>query len=309
VVGIGASAGGLEAFTQLLNHLPLDTGLAFVLVQHLDPKHESMLTGILSRETQMPVEEVQDGASVQPNRVYVIPPNTSMTISGQVLRLKPREQISGPHMPIDHFLRSLAESCKNKAIGVILSGTGSDGALGLEAIKAEGGIIFAQDAESARFDSMPLHALATGCVDFVLPPEQIAGELARVGQHPYVMHPEAAASGEAAEAGDESHRIFAMLRAAKGVDFSLYKQTTIGRRIRRRLALHKIATLPDYVRYLQDTPVEVEALYHEILIKVPGFFRDAGAFDALKDKVIPQILKNRSPDLPIRVWVPGCASG
>jgi two-component system CheB/CheR fusion protein len=309
VVGIGASAGGLEAFTQLLNHLPLDTGLAFVLVQHLDPKHESMLTGILSRETQMPVEEVQDGASVQPNRVYVIPPNTSMTISGQVLRLKPREQISGPHMPIDQFLRSLAESCKNKAIGVILSGTGSDGALGLEDIKAEGGIIFAQDAESARFNSMPLRALATGCVDFVLPPEQIAGELARIGQHPYVMHPEAAASGAGAEAGGESHQIFAMLRAAKGVDFSLYKQTTIARRIRRRLALHKIATLPEYVRYLQDTPAELDALYHEILIKVTSFFRDAGAFDALKDKVIPQILKNRSTDLPIRVWVPGCASG
>lgn len=134
VVGIGASAGGLEAFTQLLKHLPLDTGLAFVLVQHLDPKHESMLTGILSRETQMPVEEVRDGATVQPNCVYVIPPNTSMTISGQALRLKPREQTPGPHMPIDQFLRSLAESCKHKAIGVILSGTGSDGALGLEAI-------------------------------------------------------------------------------------------------------------------------------------------------------------------------------
>jgi chemotaxis methyl-accepting protein methylase/signal transduction histidine kinase/ActR/RegA family two-component response regulator len=309
VVGIGASAGGLEAFTQVLKHLPLDTGLAFVLVQHLDPKHESMLTEILSRETRMPVEEVQDGASVQPNRVYVIPPNTSMTIAGQVLRLKPREQISGPHMPIDQFLRSLAESCRNKAIGVILSGTGSDGALGLEAIKAEGGIIFAQDAESARFNSMPLRAVATGCVDFVLPPEQISGELARIGQHPYVMHPDAAPSGEGAEAGDETHKIFALLRAAKGVDFSLYKQTTITRRIKRRLALLKIATLEDYVKYLQDAPAELDALYHEMLIKVTGFFRDADAFDALQDKVIPQILKDRSPNTPIRVWVPGCASG
>jgi two-component system CheB/CheR fusion protein len=309
VVGIGASAGGLEAFTQVLKHLPLDTGLAFVLVQHLDPKHESMLTGILSRETRMPVEEVQDGASVQPNRVYVIPPNTSMTIAGQVLRLKPREQIPGPHMPIDQFLRSLAESCRNKAIGVILSGTGSDGALGLEAIKAEGGIVFAQDAESARFNSMPLRAVATGCVDFVLPPEQIAGELARIGQHPYVMHPEAAASGEGAEASDEIHKIFDLLRAAKGVDFSLYKQTTITRRIRRRLALLKIATLEDYVLYLRNTPAELDALYHEMLIKVTGFFRDAGAFAALQDNVIPQILKDRSPNAPIRVWVPGCASG
>jgi len=309
VVGIGASAGGLEAFTQLLNHLPLDTGLAFVLIQHLDPNHESMLTGILSRETRMPVEEVQDGASVEPNRVYVIPPNTSMTISGRVLRLKPREQVSGPHMPIDHFLRSLAESCQNKAIGVILSGTGSDGALGLEAIKAEGGIVFAQDAESAKFDSMPLRAQATGCVDFVLPPDQIAGELARIGQHPYVMHPEAAASVEAPEPSDDLQRIFALLRTAKGVDFSLYKQTTIDRRIRRRLALQKVATLADYVRYLQDTPAELNALYNEILIKVTSFFRDAPAFDALKEKVIPHLLENRSPNLPIRVWVPGCATG
>jgi len=309
VVGIGASAGGLEAFTQLLNHLPLDTGLAFVLIQHLDPNHESMLTGILSRETQMPVEEVRDGATVKPNRVYVIPPNTSMTISGQVLRLKPREQVSGPHMPIDHFLRSLAESCKNKAIGVILSGTGSDGALGLEAIKAEGGIVFAQDAESAKFDSMPLRALATGCVDLVLPPNQIAGELARIGQHPYVMHPDPAVSREAPEVGDEIHQIFALLRTAKGVDFSLYKQTTIDRRIRRRLALQKVATLADYIRYLHDTPAELEALYHEILIKVTSFFRDAAAFDALKERVIPHILANLVPNLPVRVWVPGCASG
>ena len=309
VAGIGASAGGLEAFTQLLKHLPLDSGLAIVLVQHLDPKHGSMLTGILSRETRMPVEEVQDGVSVQPNRVYVIPPNTGMTISGRILRLTPREQSASPHMPIDLFLRSLAGSCKNKAIGVILSGTGSDGALGLEAIKAEGGIVFAQDAKSARFDSMPLRALATGCVDFVLPPEQIAGELARIGQHPYVMHPEPAPAGEAAEAGDELHKILALLRAAKGVDFSLYKQTTISRRIRRRLALHKIATLADYVRYLQDAPEELDALYHEILIKVTSFFRDAGAFEALKDTVIPEILKNRPAGQPIRIWVPGCASG
>jgi len=309
VVGVGASAGGLEAFTLLLRHLPLDTGLVFVLVQHLDPKHESMLTGILSRETRMPVEEARDGLAVKPNHVYVIPPNASLTISGQILRLKPREQVPGPHMPIDQFLRSLAESCKNKAIGVILSGTGSDGALGLEAIKAEGGIIFAQDAESARFNSMPLRAMATGCVDFVLPPPEIAGELARIGQHPYVMHAATAASGEADEAGDDLHKIFALLVAAKGVDFSLYKQTTINRRIQRRLALHKIATLADYVRYVQEDPAELDALYHEILIKVTSFFRDAGAFDALKDTVIPQILKDRSPDRPIRVWVPGCASG
>jgi two-component system, chemotaxis family, CheB/CheR fusion protein len=309
VVGLGASAGGLEAVSQLLKHLPLDTGLAFVLIQHLDPHHESMLTGILSKESLIRVEEAREGTSVEANRVYVIPPNTSMTISGQVLRLKPREQTAGPHMPIDQFLRSLAESCRNKAIGVILSGTGSDGALGLEAIKAEGGIVFAQDAASAKFENMPLRAAATGCVDFVLPPDQIAAELARIGQHPYLMHPESAEPGDAPESGDERDKIFSLLRTDKGVDFSLYRQTTIDRRIRRRLALLKIATLADYIRYLQDTPAELDALYHELLIKVTSFFRDPGAFDALNEKVIPELLKDRPAGQPIRVWVPGCASG
>lgn len=176
IAGIGASAGGLEAFAQLLRNLPADTGMAFVLVQHLDPKHESMLTGLLSRRTNIPVIEAKDGMAVEPDRVYVIPPNTDMTISDGVLGLKPRTEVRGHHMPVDHFFHSLAEDQKENAIGVILSGTASDGALGLRAIKAEGGITFAQDEKSAKYGGMPHSAVVAGAVDLVLPPEGIAKE-------------------------------------------------------------------------------------------------------------------------------------
>jgi two-component system CheB/CheR fusion protein len=310
VVGIGASAGGLEAFTSLVKHLPSDTGLAFVLIQHLDPKHESMLGDILSRSTGMPVEEVRDGMAMQANHVYVIPPNTSMTVSAAGLQLLPREQSSAPQMPIDRFLRSLAECYKNRAIAVILSGTGSDGALGVEAVKAEGGITFAQDEKSAKFDAMPRHALATGCVDFILPPEKIATELARIGQHPYVKDAETAEVAEAsAQTENAFTEIFDVLRAGKGVDFSLYKQSTVKRRIRRRLALQRVESLEEYAACLEEKPVELDALYQEILIKVTSFFRDAEAFEALTSTVVPSIWGNRSAGDPIRIWVPGCATG
>src|SRR6516164_10963367 len=186
VVGVGASAGGLEAFTQMLRALPVDTGMAFVLVQHLAPTHASMLTEILSRATSMPVREAQDQMPVEPNHVYVIPPGTNMVISQGVLRLSPRTETRGQHRPIDPFFRSLAEDQGHKAIGVILSGTATDGTLGLETIKAEGGITFAQEPKSAQYDSMPRSAVAAGCVDFVLTPEEIAQELARINRHPYV---------------------------------------------------------------------------------------------------------------------------
>ena len=192
IVGIGASAGGLEAFRQLLEHLPTDTGMAFILVQHLDPKHESILAELLSRTTDMPVSEVTHGMGIQPNHVYVIPRNTNMAITQGVLRLLPREETRGQHRPIDYFLRSLAEEKSNRAIGVILSGTASDGTLGLEAIKAEGGITFAQDAKTAKYDGMPRSAIAAGCVDFELPPDRIAAELARLARHPHVATVEAA---------------------------------------------------------------------------------------------------------------------
>ena len=186
IVGVGASAGGLEAFTQLLQALGSGTEMAYVLVQHLDPSHESVLTELLARATEMPVRQVTDATQVEPNHVYVIPPNVDMSISQGILRLTPRTETHGHHMPIDRFLRSLAEDQRSNAIGVILSGTASDGTLGLAVIKAEGGITFAQDDKSAKFDGMPQSAIAAGCVDFVLPPDAIAGELARIRAHPYL---------------------------------------------------------------------------------------------------------------------------
>jgi two-component system CheB/CheR fusion protein len=310
VVGVGASAGGLEAFTLLLKHLPPDTGLAIVLVQHLDPTHESLLTDILSRNTEMPIHEVKDGMLVQPNQVYVMPPNTSMTISGCTLRLMPREAIAGLRLPIDLFLRSLAERHHDKAIGVILSGTGSDGALGLRAIKAEGGITFAQDEKSAKFEGMPHHAVESGCVDFVMPPEEIAGELARIGRHPYLVVSKVEETGETSpEPGDDLDRIVEILRNETAVDFSFYRQTTLRRRVLRRLALHRVETLAGYIQYLQSNPAEIQSLYQEILINVTSFFRDPEAFETLKTEVFPRILRNRPADTPVRIWVPGSATG
>ena len=252
IVGIGASAGGLEAFTQLLGHLPRMTGTAFVLVQHLAPKYESALTELLSRATKLPVTEVKDGMVVEKDHVYVIPPNVNMGIMNGHLNLMPRAPAQ-PHLPINFFLASLAEELGNKAIGVILSGTASDGTLGIKAIKAEGGITFAQDIKSAKYNDMPRNAIATGCVDFILPPNAIARELIRLAQHPYVrLAPEK--EELSAEGDNELRKVFALLRAATGVDFTHYKLSTIQRRIKRRMLLHKSPTLKDYIVRLQDKP-------------------------------------------------------
>ncbi len=315
IVGIGASAGGLEAFTQLLRNLPATTGMAFVLVQHLDPKHKSMLTQIFSQRTKMPVNEVKDGMAVEPDHVYIIPPNTDMTISGGILTLEPRTEVRGHHMPIDHFFHSLAEDQKNNAIGVILSGTASDGALGLKAIKAEGGMTFAQDEKSAKYGGMPHSAVAVGSADFILPPEGIAEELVRMSLHPYPpVKARALKNAGNADAlflpnGNELGEIFAILRSTSGVDFTHYKQATPKRRILRRMALRRIQSLKDYVKYLEENPAEREALYQDILVHVTGFFRDPETFAALADKVFPEIIRDRGPQRPLRLWVPGCSSG
>src|SRR5450759_3367156 len=232
VAGIGGSAGGLEVFKHLLADLPADTGLAIVFVQHLDPKHHSMLSEILARATTMPVSEAADRMPVEGNHVYVIPPNGDLTIAQGVLRLAPRTQEPGPHMPIDRFLRSLADECGSRAIGVILSGAGTDGSAGVKAIKAAGGVTFAQDQYTAKFASMPQAAVATNCVDFVLPPERIAAELVRIGQHPYVANSASAEQVRMPE-GDEVYfaPILAAVHGASGIDFSLYREKTIKRRI------------------------------------------------------------------------------
>jgi two-component system, chemotaxis family, CheB/CheR fusion protein len=307
IVGIGASAGGLEAFIELLSHLPMDSGMAFVLIQHLAPQHESMLTEVLSRATRLPVAEITEGVVPQADHVYIIPPNTNMAIARGTLHLIPRTPQRGQQMPIDHFLASMAEDRKDKAIGVILSGTASDGTLGLKAIKAEGGFTFAQD-ETAKYDSMPKSAIAAGYVDYILSPQEIAKELARIVRHPYVAPTKAAAkAGPLPE--EDLGKIFLWLRSATGVDFSHYKKATIIRRIKRRMVLRNIESLADYEAGLQGNRAELDALYRDMLINVTSFFREPETFEALQSEVFPQLLVDRSPEAPLRVWVPACSTG
>ncbi|MGB3135267.1 MAG: chemotaxis protein CheB [Nodosilinea sp.] len=308
VVGIGASAGGLEAFTQLLTHLPADTGMATVLVQHLDPTQGSLLSDIIARTTSMPVQAIVDDMAIAPNHVYVIPPNTTLTIKSGRLRLHPRDPAQRINKTIDRFFESLAQDYGHNAIGVVLSGGESDGTLGLEAIKAAGGITFAQSEDSAQIVSMPRTAIATGQVDFVLPPAEIAAALADLIRHPYIGQPVADALPVLSEA-ETLAAIFALLKAASRVDFSQYKPTTLKRRILRRMALHRLEEFDRYYQYLRENPAEVQALYQEILISVTGFFRDAGAFECLKQQVFPALLRDRAADLPLRFWVAGCSTG
>ena len=307
IVGIGASAGGLEAFSQLLKALPSDTGMSFVLVQHLDPTHESQLPEILSRTTAMPVVAVTNGLRVERNRVYVIPPNTDLTVSHGVFALTPRIA-ADRHTPIDHFFRSLAETLEGRAIGVVLSGTGTDGLLGLRAIKAEGGLTFVQDEKSAKHAGMP-HSAAP-VADFVLPPQGIARELTRIGRHAYVneMSPLPAAGGAPVEEADV-RGVLRVLRTATGVDFAQYKPASVRRRIARRMLLARIDDLEGYVQHLRQMPQEAQALRDDILIQVTGFFREPDGFEALRRSVFPSLVKERDDDGPIRIWVPGCASG
>ena len=310
IVAIGASAGGIEALTELMNHLATNTGMAFVLVQHLDPKHHSILTELLGRKTSMTVTEVMDGLAVKPNHVYVIPPNATMSISGETLHLSPREESAGMHMSVDHFMRALAEQKGNRAIGVILSGSGTDGTLGMSEIQAHGGVTFAQDEATAKYDGMPRSAVVAGYVDYVLSPKGIAKELARIASHPYVVrenHSDVAKAAPDAIVGLST--IFQVLRKATGVDFTHYRQTTILRRIQRRMVVHKIDKMEEYAKFVQGHPAEVKALYQDMLINVTSFFRGPRVFEALKSTVFPAIQKRLSRERGIRIWTPGCASG
>jgi two-component system CheB/CheR fusion protein len=309
IVGIGASAGGFEAMKELLQSLPVDTGMALVLVQHLEAKHESMLAKLLARSTEMPVQEVSDGMHMQPNQVYVIPANADLSLVDGVLHVVPRKAPAGRHRPIDSFLRSLAEARGTQAIGVILSGTGSDGTAGLQAIKVEGGITFAQQPESAKYNGMPSSAIAADCVDFVLPPVRLAKQLARIARHPFVrlLPPEAVPAVPAKE--EDWARLFRLLRTSSGVDFSSYKKSTIQRRLARRMAVHKIEDLSAYLKLLEGSREELEILFNEILICVTGFFRDADVFFALEEKILPQIMAAKRAGEALRIWVTGCSSG
>lgn len=304
IVGVGASAGGLEAFKRLLGALPTDTGMAFVLVQHLAASHPSALAEILSRTTTMPVTEVQDEPRIEPNTIYVIPPDREMIISKGELQLFPREA-GLLHRPVDRFLRSLAEAQAHQSIGVILSGTNTDGTLGLEAIKAEGGITFAQD-DTAQQDVMPHSAIASGCVDFVLPPERIAQEIARIARIPRAPTISGKVDGD-----DRSNlkEIINTLHESTGVDFNGYKTNTLLRRVTRRMILSKSDGLPSYLDLLQKSPEEIEALFQDVLISVTSFFRDPESFEALKTMAFPELVKQRSGNDPLRIWTLGCSTG
>jgi two-component system CheB/CheR fusion protein len=310
VVGIGASAGGLEALTQLLEHLPKKTGMAFVYVQHLDPSHESMLTAILSRVAPVPVQEAKQGVRVLSDVLYVIPPNKNMLIVNGTLRLAPRGRGDAHMVSIDNFFRSLAADQKERSIGIVLSGNASDGTLGLKAIKEEGGITFAQKEDSAKYPSMPHSAIALGEVDHVLTPADIARELVHISGHPRTI-----SGGELPKffAGEEDKRaldaIFHMLGETKGVNFAQYKLMTIKRRIVRRMVLHKLETLPHYAAYLGKNSHELELLFQDIFIHVTEFFRDREVFEYLKKHIFPALLKNRPKDEPVRMWVAGCSTG
>jgi two-component system, chemotaxis family, CheB/CheR fusion protein len=301
IVAIGASAGGIEAFRALLSALPADTGMAFVFVLHLAPSHASVLAQILGRETAMPVVQAHDEPEVRPNHVYVNPPGQSMTVRDGRLYLIPDTEL--PRHPIDAFFASLAQDRGHLGIGVVLSGTATDGTLGLTAIKCAGGITFAQDG-SAEHDGMPRSAVSSGCVDFVLPPQQIAAELTRLARHPYV-----AAPPDAPVEHDEIDQILESIRQHTGVDFAQYKTSTLHRRIRRRMALHKFAAFGHYAAYLRQHTDEMEALYQDILISVTNFFRNPESFEALKSEVFPHLFEGRSRQDPVRVWVLGCSTG
>ncbi|TAN44153.1 MAG: PAS domain S-box protein [Nitrospirae bacterium] len=308
IVGIGASAGGLEAIEGFFTNMPPDSGMAFVIVQHLDPKRKSIMGSLLEKYTKMKVIEAKDGMKIEPNRIYLNPPDREVGIIDRTFQLVKPAEGRGLRLPIDFFLRSLALDLKEKAICIIMSGTGTDGTLGLKAIKGEGGIAIVQEERQAKYAGMPASAIETGLVDFILPVEKISSELLKYVKHPYVEgKPVPLTVSE--QYKNYLSKIFMLIRSTTGHDFSNYKQTTIRRRIERRMALHQINRLEEYFNYLQRNKAEVETMAKDMLIGVTSFFRDPDAFEFLKEKVIPRLLHKRPADLPLRIWVAGCATG
>lgn len=310
IVGLGASAGGLGAFEAFFSGMPGDVapGMAFVLVQHLDPDHKSILTELIRRYTKMQVFEVEDGMTVQPDCAYIIPPNCDMAFLNGTLQLFEPTAPRGQRMPIDFFFRSLAQDQRERAIGVVLSGTGSDGTLGVRAIKGEGGMVMAQSPETTEYDGMPRSAIATGLVDFEAAPAKMAARLIAYATHAF-GRTDRAADETSPKAESVLKKLFVLLRTHTGHDFSLYKPSTIHRRIERRMSVHQIPSLESYLRFAQQTPAEVEALFRDLLIGVTSFFRDAEAFKLLEEKVIPKLFQGKAPGAAIRIWAPGCSTG
>ncbi len=294
IVGMGASAGGLEAIEKFFSNMPHDSGLSFVIVMHFDPKAKSVMPDILKKYTKMEVFQVEDGMKVEPNRVYIIPPNRDMAILHRTLHLYEPVVSKGIRHPIDFFFRSLADDMKEKAICIILSGTGTEGTLGLKAIKGEGGMVMVQNIESAAYDGMPRSAIATGLVDYTLSPEKMPEQLVRYVNQFYVRKiakPEIIVTEQIT---NYLKKIIILIRTQTGIDFSQYKQSTLIRRIERRMSIHQIENISDYVRYLQENKPESQILYKKFLIGVTSFFRDPAAFDVLKEEIIPEILNLNS---------------
>ncbi|MGZ3608201.1 MAG: chemotaxis protein CheB, partial [Syntrophales bacterium] len=308
IAGIGASAGGLEAIEQFFRHAPPDAGIAFIVIPHLDPSHASMMTDLIRRFTQMAVVEAGDGMQVEPGHIYVIPPNRNMAIFHNTLHLSVPVDPRGLRMPIDFFFRSLAEDQGEKAICIILSGTGSDGTLGLRAVNGAGGMSMVQDPAAAKYDGMPESAIKTGLADYILPaekmPEQLIGYVARFYQKAARRTPPPPEKTPGA-----MQKIFMLLRSKTGHDFSLYKKNTIHRRIEKRMSVHQFEDTSKYVRYLQEHPDEVKVLFKELLIGVTNFFRDVEAFEILKKKILPKMLAGKPENYELRIWAPGCSTG
>ncbi len=308
VVGIGASAGGLEAIEGFFANTPTEIKIAFVVIQHLAPEHKSVMGTLLEKYTKLEVAEVRDGMKLGPGCVYLNPPNRDVSIMNGRLFLSEPVQLRGARLPIDYFFRSLAEAQGDKSIGIILSGTGTDGTLGLKAIKGAGGMAMVQEETQAKYNSMPRSAIDTGLVDYVLPVERMASELMKYVKHPYIGGTERILTARE-ESENHLQKIFMLIRSATGHDFSQYKPNTIHRRIERRMAVHQLDKIAEYVAYLQHNPAEIKTLFKDLLITVTNFFRDPKAFKALDDKVIVPMVKDTPNEAIIRVWVPGCATG
>ncbi len=304
VVGIGASAGGLEALQELLGQVPSDGDMAFVVVSHQRTGHASLLPELLAKRTFMPVVEAADGARLQPNTVYLAPPDRDLAIDKGGFRLSEPRGEERPHLPIDHFFRSLAEEVGSDAVGIVLSGSGTDGTLGLKAIKGHAGMTMAQEVATARYAGMPQSAIASGAVDYVRGPAAMAEVLST-----YVNRRRLIAEAPERESPQSWQRILQLLQGRTGTDFSVYKAGTMRRRLERRIHVNQLGGLDEYLRYLQANPHELDALFHELLIGVTNFFRDPDAFAVLKAKGLPLLPDGRPEGAVIRVWVAGCSTG
>jgi len=305
VVGIGASAGGLDAIEKFFNHMPSDPGMAFVIIQHLSPDYKSLMNEILAKHTDMDIIQAKDNLQVEANKIYLLPPKNNLKIFHGKLYLTPHQGQRSLNLPIDIFFRSLAEDKKEKGIAVILSGTGSDGTRGIRHIKEFGGMVIVQDQNTAQFDGMPRSAIIAGMVDFILAPEQMGEAVVKYIKNPVFSQ----TNKKMIDDQEPFQKIFEMLKRYSGVDFSYYKKSTVYRRIEQRMGINQLSSIGDYLEFLYDSANEINILYKQLLIGVTRFFRDKEAYDILQKKVIPEMIKSHNDKEPLRLWVAGCSTG